>query len=90
MAEARARILTALTAQLDGELERIAADAESRGYIFPDTAPKAGQHLRWLFEHVAHGTTYPELAKKARPAVTPWSVANTANRYADLLGVRLA
>jgi len=91
MAEAHERILATLTAQLDAELERLAADTEARGYVFYDTAPKAGQHLRWLFEHVALGKTYPELAARD----LGWdgahqTLANAVSKYARVLGVTLS
>jgi hypothetical protein len=89
-ADARKRILGELARQLDAELERIAGEAEAAGYRFPDTAPERAKHLRWLFEHVALGRSYYEIAARdlAGPDLAP-TVANQVSRYADLLGIRL-
>jgi hypothetical protein len=56
--QARTRLLEAAIRQIDAGLERIAADAEARGYTFRDTTPKRGQHLDWLFEQVALKRSY--------------------------------
>jgi hypothetical protein len=88
---ARARLVAQATASINAELERIAADAESRGYLFRDTAPKTDQHLGWLFEHVALGTTYPELAKRDLGASDlAQTIANEAARCARVIGLSLA
>ena len=93
MAVARGRIVAAWTAHLDAELQRLAAAAEAQGYVFHDVAPKARQHLRWLFEHVAlqPHRSYPELAAHdLGHADQQRSVENEVKKYAKLLGVNLA
>jgi hypothetical protein len=90
IAAARARLLATAARQVDAELERIAADAEAHRYEFPDTTPKARQHLRWLFEHVALKKSYYQIAQDRLGGWQRASrVYNRVKPYADLLGIAL-
>jgi hypothetical protein len=90
MVEAERRLSKEAGRQIKAELERIAADAEERGYEFPDTTPKAGQHLRWLCEPGALGKSYGQIAQGHLGGrdLAP-SVYNRVKPYADLLGIAL-
>jgi hypothetical protein len=89
-AAAKERLLAEARRQIDAELERIAVDAEGRGYRFSDTTPKALQHLRWLFEHVALKKSYGQIAEEQLGGreLAP-SVYNRIKPYADLIGIAL-
>jgi hypothetical protein len=88
MAEARQRLLPLLEAHLDAELERIARDAERRGYVFHDTTPMVGRHLRWLFARIALHEQYPAIAKRdlGSPGLAK-TVQNAVIRIAAQIGV---
>jgi hypothetical protein len=90
-ADAKMRLLAEAERQIEAELERIAKEAENLGYEFPDTSPRAAQHLRWLYEHVALGISYPDLAERDLKGKRDLAqtVANAAGHYARLLGVSL-
>jgi hypothetical protein len=90
MAKAQARLLAEAARQIRSELERLAVDAETRGYEFVDTSPKTREHLRWLFEHIALGMSYGQIAQEH---LGGWysapTVYNQIKPYAELLDIRL-
>jgi hypothetical protein len=88
---ARKRLLARSGGIVDDELKRIVASAEAHGYEFTDTRPKQTEHLRWLFEHIAHRKSYGDIAGEQRGARDlASSVYNAIKPYAEQLGIRLS
>jgi hypothetical protein len=91
LAQARRRLVAKATARIDAELERVVARTEALGYVFADTRPQRSKHLRWLFEHVAYGKSYGQLAREHLGSWTKASsIYNRVQPYAAELHIDLA
>jgi hypothetical protein len=86
----KARLRKLAKEQIDAQVQDIVERAEGLGYEFPDTHPKAGQHIHWLFEHVALGKSWGDIAQEWLDGrdLAP-TVYNGAKPYADQIGVVL-
>ncbi len=71
IAEARGRLLVEATQQIDAELQRIAADATERGYVFADRA-ETERDLTWLFWKTRHGLSYGRIVQRSRLERPEW------------------
>ncbi len=64
-AEERARAAVA------DALDAIRNEWEAGDWTFPDTSPRAQEHLRWLFLRLRHGWSYAEIARRVGIADDP-------------------
>jgi hypothetical protein len=88
--KARKRLRSLAHQKIERELDRVAVQAESKGYTFPDTKPKARRNLRWLYEHVALGMSYGDLAAKHLEGPDQSNtIYNNVKPYADIIGIPL-
>lgn len=62
--DARRRLVRRATQAIKAELDRLAAEAEAKGYRFLDTAPNLQRDLDWLFWRVRAGLTYGQILER--------------------------
>jgi hypothetical protein len=60
-AEARKELLRLASRKIQEELDRLTADAEAKGYRFPDTARRRGRDLDWLVQLMTKRATVNDL-----------------------------
>jgi hypothetical protein len=86
---ARKRLYRRAAEQIQRELDRLAADAEAKGYFFADRAPALERDLGWLYQMMAKGATAEALAEAevGDAWVTEAAVARAIRRIAARTGV---
>jgi hypothetical protein len=69
--------------------DRIEAEVKERGYVFPDTSPKAARDLRWLFRVVRRRDTFQAIYEGLRtpPSGGVDTVRRAVYRMAERVGV---
>jgi hypothetical protein len=88
-ASARKRLRALAEGQIRSELDRLAADAESKGYRFVDRAPALDRDLDRLFQLMAKGATVADLIRKTgRDELETESAVNqSVRKIAERVGV---
>jgi hypothetical protein len=86
--DAEDRLVRLAREQIQAQLLAITRRAERLGYTFPDTTPKAGQHIAYVFQHEALGMSWGDIAKHwLEGADQADTIQKRAKPYIDLIGV---